>query len=234
MIDVGKLRKTVSLLIERIEDFLAFSEDLKNLPPGSYPEDEYLRLLVPLNDPIDRLHEEFEICSRETASTSTLLLGEEDDCSRGIALLKSTLEQYWPTPFVAGERGGIIFSRFSKELLVGRFAAMRPRLIRVGKLLSDEKPKKTAPPDDSIRTIAGDIVLRNELTEEDRPSSEWAVICGFSDDTFRNRMTHKAKGATWRIVESGSQRYRVHVEDLPPKIRGSKKQRDEFLKSLKD
>lgn len=88
-------------------------------------------------------------------------------------------------------------------------------------------------PDDQIRTMAGDIVLKNELTEEDRPSGEWALICGFSDDTFRNRMSTEAKGPTWRIVESGSQRYRVHVEDLPPKFRGSKKQRDERLRSPK-
>ena len=96
----------------------------------------------------------------------------------------------------------------------------------------NERPDEL--PDDTIRTIAGDVVLRNELTEEDRPSGEWALICGFTDDTFRNRMTKKAKGPTWRIVESSSQRYRVHVEDLPQKIRGSKKQRDEFLKVSKD
>jgi hypothetical protein len=105
--------------------------------------------------------------------------------------------------------------------------------LRAGALCSDEKPKENSIPDESIRTIAGDVVLRNELTEEDRPSGEWALICGFSDDTFRNRMSTEAKGPTWRIVESGSQRYRVHVEDLTPKIRGSKKQRDERLKEAK-
>ncbi|MCX7396557.1 MAG: hypothetical protein NT138_02630 [Planctomycetales bacterium] len=106
--------------------------------------------------------------------------------------------------------------------------------IRAGALCSDEKPKESTIPDDCLQTIAGDTVLRNELTEEDRPSGEWALICGFTDDTFRNRMTKKAKGPTWRIVESSSQRYRVHVEDLPQKFRGSKKQRDEFLKVSKD
>lgn len=107
-------------------------------------------------------------------------------------------------------------------------------LVAAADLIAADAESPVTVEDDQIRTIAGDIVLRNELTEEDRPSGEWADICGFSDDTFRNRMKHQAKGATWRIVESGSQRYRVHVEDLPPKFRGSKKQRDEFLKSLKD
>jgi hypothetical protein len=101
-------------------------------------------------------------------------------------------------------------------------------------LFEATEPKEATIPDDSLQTIAGEIVLRNELTEEDRPSGEWALICGFSDDTFRNRMSTEAKGPTWRIVESGSQRYRVHVEDLPQKFRGSKKQRDEFLKLSKD
>lgn len=87
--------------------------------------------------------------------------------------------------------------------------------------------------DDRVQTIAGDIVLRNELTEEDRTSSEWAAICGFSDDTFLNRTRRDKPGETWRVVEGPPQRYRVHVEDLPVGVRGSKKQRDERLKAIK-
>lgn len=79
-------------------------------------------------------------------------------------------------------------------------------------------------------TLAGDRVRTDELSEEDRPPGEWARICnGISDDSFRNRMRRDRPGKTWRIVGSGSQRYRVHLEDLPPALRGAKRLRDEFL-----
>ena len=95
------------------------------------------------------------------------------------------------------------------------------------------EPQKTVVPDDSIETIAGDIVLKNELTEEDRSSSDWALIYGFSDYTFLNRTRLYKPGNTWPVVECPPQRYRIHVEDLPSEIRGSKRQRDERLKMAK-
>lgn len=61
--------------------------------------------------------------------------------------------------------------------------------------------------------LNGDIVLREELSE-DRPSGEWARICGVGDDSIRHRFTHNRPGATWRVVDVGNQRYRIHVEDL--------------------
>jgi hypothetical protein len=131
------LREIVSVLLSRIDDFLAFSEDLQNLPPGSYPEDDYLRLLVPLNSPIERLHSEFKIMEAETASGPALLHGDEDEASRGVALLKKTLEEYWISPCVAGSIGAVIISRFNVPLLVTRFSGMRPRLLRVQQLLND-------------------------------------------------------------------------------------------------
>ncbi len=94
---------------------------------------------------------------------------------------------------------------------------------------NDSGKKADTLPDDSLRTMAGDIVLKNELSEEDRPSSEWARICGIDADTFRNRRYRNKAGKTWRIVKSGSQRYRVHLEDLPLPLRGSKRLRDDHL-----
>jgi len=116
---------------------------------------------------------------------------------------------------------------------------LQERIEKAIETISKGKPPKSNSidsviPEDMFRTIAGDLVLRDEVTEEDRPSSEWASICGFGDDTFRNRMSPKKPGPTWRVVESGSQRYRVHVEDLPVNLRGSKKQRDEYLNTLKE
>lgn len=90
----------------------------------------------------------------------------------------------------------------------------------------------------TLRTVRGDVVFEKELTEEDRPSSEWAKICGVTVRTFQNRMKYKdGTGETWRIVECSSQRYRIHLEDLrkkAPSLWHSKKSRDDFLKAKPD
>lgn len=131
-----RLREVITMLVSRIDDFLIFSEDLKNLPAGSYPDDDYLRLLVPIGKPIGLLHSEFNVMKTETASGPTLLHGDESAESRAVALLKKTLEQYWSLPCVAGSTGPVIISRFNVPLLVARFSKMRPRLSRILKMLS--------------------------------------------------------------------------------------------------
>ncbi|MCP4783907.1 MAG: hypothetical protein GY878_10165 [Fuerstiella sp.] len=89
-------------------------------------------------------------------------------------------------------------------------------------------------PDVDVETTSGQYFPRKEFTEEDRTSSEWAMLCGFSDDTFRNRMTAEKPGSTWRIAKRSSQRYIVHLDDLPKKTRGSDILREDRIKDLKN
>ena len=74
-------------------------------------------------------------------------------------------------------------------------------------------------------------IPRDEFTDEDRPTGEWAVICGFSVETFRNRMNVQRPGRTWRIVQVNKGNYIVHLDDLPADVRGSKRIRDVKVKA---
>lgn len=84
---------------------------------------------------------------------------------------------------------------------------------------------------DSAVTTDGRVFPRNEFTEESRRSGDWAKICGFGDDSFRNRMSEEKPGATWRISRLPNGHYIVHLDDLPGRLGGSKRLRDEALKN---
>jgi hypothetical protein len=86
---------------------------------------------------------------------------------------------------------------------------------------------------DLVVTTTGREFPRDEFTDEDRPTGEWADICMISDDTFRNRMDESKPGPTWRIVCLPSSNYIVHLEDLPSDIRGSQRLRDDRLRVVR-
>ena len=107
--------------------------------------------------------------------------------------------------------------------------------IRAGAFCSDEKPKETTIPDDCLQTIAGDIVLRNELTEESRTSGDWGTI--FDWDAGRKTFKDKAKRGEIRVVRDEKStnafpRFFVIRDDIENRLlRSSKIARDEKLKS---
>lgn len=125
-------------------------------------------------------------------------------------------------------------------------AIFRFRSFALDQMGGQERDLATTPPgpisatesgasEEIIVAMDGRRCLRNEFTEDDRLASEWAAICGFSDDTFRNRMkAKKGTGPTWRIFKVSSQRYIVHVDDLPSQVRGSIQIREERLPKAKE
>lgn len=82
--------------------------------------------------------------------------------------------------------------------------------------------------EETATTTTGQTLSRDEFTPEDLPTGDWASILDVSPQSFRNRMSSNLPGATWRIAEVSSQRYIVHLDDLPRSLK-SKPQRDDAL-----
>ena len=93
-----------------------------------------------------------------------------------------------------------------------------------------ESQTELLPDADEVLTTVGRKLRREEFTDDDRPTSEWAALCQFSDETFRNRMDDAKPGKTWRIVRMPNGNYIVHLDDLPDRVRGSKRIREDRLK----
>ena len=107
---------------------------------------------------------------------------------------------------------------------------MRPSLSELQHARRKEYRARKAEP--TVETTDGRQFPRNEFSDDDRSTGEWAAICGISVETFRNRMSQKKGGKTWRIGRLPNGRYIVHVDDLPADVRGSKRVRDDKLKQV--